>query len=329
MKRILRIQAWALLLLLMACGSDDDSPSSNIDDGTEPRQAMRNFVQGISAYAKNIDSDFIVIPQNGQELATDNGEPNGTPQSSYLAAIDAVGREDLFYGYDNDNEATPENEKNHLLGLCKVCEKAGVEVLVTDYCSTPAKMDNSYQLNNQNGFISFAAPERDLNLIPEYPADPYGVNVNNITKISQAKNFLYIINSENFNTKNDFIKAVAATNYDAIIMDLYHNESTFSAAEIQQLKKKQNGGQRLVISYMSIGEAEDYRYYWQTEWKVGSPDWIENENPDWEGNYKVKYWQPEWQSVIYGNDNSYLKKIIDTGFDGVYLDIIDAFEYFE
>jgi len=33
--------------------------------------------------------------------------------------------------------------------------------------------------------------------------------------------------------------------------------------------------------------------------------------------------------IIYGNNNSYLKKILDAGFDGVYLDIIDAFEYFE
>ena len=80
---------------------------------------------------------------------------------------------------------------------------------------------------------------------------------------------------------------------------------------------------------MSIGEAEDYRYYWQSSWKIGSPDWIEKENPDWEGNYKVKYWEKGWQDIIYGNNDSYLKKILDTGFDGVYLDIIDAFEYFE
>ena len=33
--------------------------------------------------------------------------------------------------------------------------------------------------------------------------------------------------------------------------------------------------------------------------------------------------------IIYGNNNSYLEKILDAGFDGVYLDIIDAFEYFE
>ena len=80
---------------------------------------------------------------------------------------------------------------------------------------------------------------------------------------------------------------------------------------------------------MSIGEAEDYRYYWQADWSTNPPSWIEEENPDWEGNYIVKYWEQEWQDIIYGNDNSYLKKIVDAGFDGVYLDIIDAFEYFE
>jgi cysteinyl-tRNA synthetase len=53
------------------------------------------------------------------------------------------------------------------------------------------------------------------------------------------------------------------------------------------------------------------------------------ENPDWKGNYKVKYWDPQWQAIIYGNDRSYAKMILDAGFDGVYLDLIDAFEYYE
>ena len=57
-------------------------------------------------------------------------------------------------------------------------------------------------------------------------------------------------------------------------------------------------------------------------------NWKTN-NPNWAGNYKVKYWNSDWQNIIYGNDNSYLKKIINTNFDGVYLDIIDAFEYYE
>ena len=138
-----------------------------------------------------------------------------------------------------------------------------------------------------------------------------------------------MINSENFAAKQDYISAVSATNYDAIIMDLYHNETAYTSTEINQLKTKQNGRKRLVICYMSIGEAEDYRYYWQESWVTDKPDWLEPENPDWEGNYKVKYWETEWQNIIFGNDNSYLKMILDAGFDGTYLDIIDGFEYFE
>lgn len=77
------------------------------------------------------------------------------------------------------------------------------------------------------------------------------------------------------------------------------------------------------------GEAENYRYYWDGGWKTGKPSWLTEENPHWKGNYVVKYWDPDWQKIITGNDGSYQKKILDAGFDGVYLDIIDAFEYFE
>ena len=53
------------------------------------------------------------------------------------------------------------------------------------------------------------------------------------------------------------------------------------------------------------------------------------ENPEWEGNYKVKYWMDDWQAIIFGSSSSYLDKILAAGFDGVYLDIIEAFEHFE
>ncbi|MEA1871167.1 MAG: endo alpha-1,4 polygalactosaminidase, partial [Candidatus Bipolaricaulota bacterium] len=81
--------------------------------------------------------------------------------------------------------------------------------------------------------------------------------------------------------------------------------------------------------YMSIGEAEDYRYYWQEGWNTVPPAWLVEENPEWRGNYKVRYWEPEWQNLVVGDTASYLEKILIAGFDGVYLDLIDAFEYFE
>ncbi|MCX6334786.1 MAG: endo alpha-1,4 polygalactosaminidase [Bacteroidia bacterium] len=191
-------------------------------------------------------------------------------------------------------------------------------------------MSDSYTRNNTSGYVSFAANHRELDNIPGFPSPVYSENTSVITSLSQVKNFLYLINPENFSSKTDFINAITSTNYDLLIMDLFFNETTeFTAGEVTQLKDKANGGKRLVISYLSIGEAENYRYYWQAGWKSGNPFWLDDENRAWKGNFKVRYWEPEWKKIIFGNDDSYTKKILNNGFDGVYLDIIDAFEYFE
>ena len=80
---------------------------------------------------------------------------------------------------------------------------------------------------------------------------------------------------------------------------------------------------------MSIGEAENYRYYWKPGWALIQPPWLLGENPNWSGNFKVRYWEADWQRIIFGADDSYLKKILDAGFDGVYLDLVDVYEHFE
>ncbi len=112
-------------------------------------------------------------------------------------------------------------------------------------------------------------------------------------------------------------------------MDLFFDGEAFTSEQIAALKRKVSGGMRLLICYMSIGEAENYRYYWQNTWVREPPSWLWDENPDWEGNFKVAYWAPGWKLIIFGEEGSYLDRIIGKGFNGVYLDIIDAFEYFE
>lgn len=324
MKNIL--YSLSVLLLICSCSEDEDNtPNYNLDF----KQEMRDFVIGISQYAKGKDSNFIIIPQNGQELVTINGEEDGIPSGQYLNAIDGVGREDLFYGYDNDDIATPEGETDYMQSYLYICESNNVEVLTTDYCWTESKMDDSYAQNYAKGYISFAAPDRELNQIPDYPLQPYNSNVYPVNSLSEAKNFLYLLNPEKFSNKQDYIDAISNTLYDIIIIDCFYNGELLTTNDVAQLKAKNHIFPRLVISYMSIGEAEDYRYYWQTGWDSSKPDWIEAENPDWEGNYKVKYWETDWQNIIYGSADSYLDKIMSAGFDGVYLDIIDAFEYFE
>jgi len=314
------------VLLLTSC---EDDNSDSIPDRVF-KQDMRDFVLGISSYSKAINSNFIIIPQNGHELLTENGEETGSPVVDYINAIDGVGREDLFYGYDNDNEPTPAADNDYMIAFMDIAEINGVEVLVTDYCWSHSNMDDSYAQNAANAYISFAADHRELDNIPDYPATPYNVNTDNITSLTEAKNFLYLLNPGTFSTKVEFLNAIQNTNYDLVIMDLFFDDSgELIFDDVTSLKTKLNGGSRLIIAYMSIGETENYRYYWNSDWNNNPPIWLEEENPIFEGNFKVRYWDEEWQDIIFGNDNSYLKKILDAGFDGVYLDIIDAFEYFE
>ena len=75
---------------------------------------------------------------------------------------------------------------------------------------------------------------------------------------------------------------------------------------------------------MSIGEAEDYRFYWRSGWDERGPPWLADENPDCPGNHKVRYWDPGWQAIVF----EYADRLLAAGFDGAYLDIIDAYEYF-
>jgi cysteinyl-tRNA synthetase len=138
--------------------------------------------------------------------------------------------------------------------------------------------------------------------------------------------------SRDLSSVNDFfyqlqnldLQAIGETAYDLIVMD-YAREgddaTAFPAAEIQALKHSA-GGKKIVLAYMSIGEAEDYRFYWQADWRPGHPAWLAAENPDWAGNYKVHYWDRAWQAIIF----DYTDRLLDAGFDGAYLDLVDAYE---
>jgi cysteinyl-tRNA synthetase len=322
-------KAAAIIIAGSLLGCDqNDAPDSYVY-----RQHMRDFVVKISDYARTKSASFVVIPQNGLDLVAQDpdGEAPGNlaPAEAYLAAIDGVGREDLFYGYDADDEPTPEDVTNGFLDLLALAEASGVQALVTDYCSTRERMDDSYASNGQHGFISFAADHRELDNIPAHPAVPHGDNAETVSTLAQARNFLYLINPSAFGSRQAYMDALAAARHDIVLIDFFHDNSPVTPEEVARLKQKPQGGSRLVIAYMSIGEAEDYRYYWRSNWKPGEPAWIEAVNPDWPGNFVVQYWDPEWQAIIYGSPDAYLDRILAAGFDGVYLDIIDAFEYFE
>ncbi len=112
-----------------------------------------------------------------------------------------------------------------------------------------------------------------------------------------------------------------------------------TAAEVEALRTTGPCDGKTVLAYLSIGEAEGYRDYWDPAWTEeggepaagAAPSWLGPANPDFGGNYKVRYWDSQWQSTILGSPDGItatpLDRIIDAGYDGVYLDIIDAYEF--
>lgn len=216
-----KIGPFLLVLFLCACGRDD-----GCDDY---RQAMRDFVARISETARAETAGFIVVPQNGIELVTLDGTADGALATPYLAAIDGHGQEDLFYGYDRDNYPTPASETNHLLGFLRRSRAQGNSVLVTDYCTDPQQVAAARTRCDAEDFISFAAPSRNLDQIPS--SAPNHENRDDITRLAEVRNFLYLINPEKFATKTEFVSAVCSTNYDLVIMDRHisiHNQGTAS-----------------------------------------------------------------------------------------------------
>jgi len=132
------------------------------------------------------------------------------------------------------------------------------------------------------------------------------------------------VESWGYQLQNINLNILEQSPYDALVIDYSQDGSDGSAFSSDEIASLQAQG-KVVLAYLSIGEAEDYRFYWKKNWREGKPNFIGKENPNWDGNYKVKYWQSGWWKRVV---RPYLNRIIKAGFDGVYLDIIDGYYYY-
>ncbi len=289
------------------------------------RQEMVDFVLDISAYAKSKDSTFLIFPQNNPDLWDEQG---------YLDAVSGIGQEDIYYGYDGDGVPTSTEITSQWEEELGRFRDAGKPVLTVDYPfddpNTPsfssdalARIEDAYSQSRANDFVPCCAV-RELSHLTVNPGHEPAPNSSPVT-LDSVQDFIYILQHSEELSRSVFLDSLASLGFDLIVMDYEDDGEAYTWTEISTLKQKSGA---ILLAYMSIGEAEDYRFYWQEDWssKRNRPDWIEGENPDWKGNYLVRYWEDAWQEIIFGADSSYLDIIISQGFDGVYLDKIDSYE---
>ena len=281
-------------------------------------EKMQDFVVNISEYARNLDNDFIIIPQNGVELAFNNLESGEGFNELYMNSIDGVGVEELFY----NGFFSPDEERLSLLKEIKA-EKT---IMVAEYIKDESNISDAIERNTNEGFICFPRTSSNYDYLL-IPSEIQESNSNDITNLQEVRNYLYLISTDNFSSKEEMINAVSATNFDLVLIDLFFEGEQLSVSDVNLLKTKANGGKRLAIAYMNIGSAEKFRYYWKSSWGLHHPLWIKRKYEGYDDEFWVKFWDKDWETIIYGNDNSYTKKIIDAEFDGAYLDNVEAYYF--
>ncbi len=161
--------------------------------------------------------------------------------------------------------------------------------------------------------------------------EPAGVERRHLL-LQKAKTWMYQLQD----LDNDAaIQALARSEYPLLVVEPGHNQKDIpfdSERMVQVLHSMPDGRRRLVLAYIDIGQAEDWRTYWADDWVAptstqhGFPDFLISVDPDgWSGCYPVAYWESPWKELWVGADGI-IAALAKMGFDGVYLDWVEAYD---
>jgi cysteinyl-tRNA synthetase, unknown class len=299
------------------------------------REEMRDLVLSIRSFALRHRQDFGVIAMNGLELLTKADPLDDTkrvPASTYMRSLSGVLQEALFFGYPEVDAPRDEKLLETLLQYTEMAKARRLKVLVMDYVPSAKRVTESIRLNLKHGYIPFPAPARGLDLagLPRLPSRPVNENPNSILTPNEVRNFVMIRDPSRLGRQDEFAFKVHDTNYDLVVVEPFHTIDTpLGRQAVETLKYKKLGARRLVYAYVNIGIAASHRYYWQPNWREGSPLWISAPVPGDPDSYFIEFWRPEWQQIITGNTDSFIYGIVMQGYDGAVLDGIDTFLFHE
>lgn len=89
------------------------------------------------------------------------------------------------------------------------------------------------------------------------------------------------------------------------------------ADSIGPLTQEEKKG-RICLAYLSLGEAESYRWFWD---EIKDEPWIGGENPHWPGAHLIDVRAEAWQSLLI---KRVARRHLERGYDGFLLDTLDT-----
>jgi cysteinyl-tRNA synthetase len=263
---------------------------------------MVSLVAALSTYAKSVNPNFKVIPANADALLM---------RSDYLSSIDGALRAAVRY----DEAGTPrtQGDLDWILPKLANAKAAGKKILTVEFTDDQAEINAAYAANEPLGYLTYAAPAALDALWTRVPTQAAANWLNDRTRYG-----VWLTMSDP--------AVIAASPYDLMTVD--PDEQT--ASEMTQMQAMAGGGRRRLLAYLSVGEAVNYRWYWQAAWNTTPPSWLGTENPSWPGAYRVQYWNMEWQNLLFRNGaSSSLGRILAAGFDGVFYDVVDTYVHWQ
>lgn len=299
------------------------------------RAYMREMVLDLATYAEKRDPNFVVVTRPGFDLLSwsrrefelaeikrdplakvrsDSITQVGTPMRRYIQAIDGF----MLNGQFCAPLRVPGADLAAML-------KQGLKGMTIEHCATPEMANAALQTAVRMGVISHIDLTDSDDFARPPSRRPSPENARNVEALLQARNMVVMLDSREYETREEWFAALGRSNYDVLVTDaFYKGNRPLTKDEVHLLKFKEIGARRLVLARMSVGFAEDERFYWERDWEVGTPTWIQGlgERP---GQYTVEYWNPAWKAII----GRYFAGIMDLGFDGVVLDGVEAYRRWE
>lgn len=300
------------------------------------RALMREMVEDLATYAEKRDPNFVVVTRPGFDLLTwsrrefdlaeikrdplakipqDAIVQAGTPMRRYIQSIDGF----ILNGQFCAPLRVPGADLQAML-------KQGLKGMTIEHCRAPDQATAALQTATRMGVVSHIDLDDtdDFARLPTRRPSPE--NPRNVETLLGARNMVMMLDSRDYETRGEWFAALAATNYDVLVTDaFYKGNRALTKDEVHHLKFKEMGARRLVLARVSVGYAEDERFYWQRDWQIGQPTWIQALGPDRPGQYVVEFWNPAWKAIV----GRYFAGIMDLGFDGVVLDGVEAYRRWE
>lgn len=299
------------------------------------REEMRKFVQSAAGFARRTKNGFAIVAEGGVDLLAKADEADRlklAPAHAYMQTIDGIIVPGLFYDNPNKPGVEPIPEKLAArLALLEYARAARLKTMVVDFVVDADQAQGAIQKSADKGFIPFPAtrPIPYINALPRVPARPYRENGESVISFPGVRNFMMIGDSRPFGREDEYALALHDTNFDVVVVDVFHGRDPLSRQAVETMKYKKLGARRLVLARIDVSSIAAGSFFWKDGWREGYPNFIDSPVAGDPDRHWVQYWRTNWQRIITGTEESYLFGAIAQGFDGVVLAGLDAYRHFE